>query len=1131
MTLKCLSFQKMPRTQIPSTSRTAPLTSTPNTSRTRTAALNFDSSSKRRRLCNVSTQVTPQKEEEDQTAKLTKAEKQRLYRLRKKKELGYEEYRRRENQRLKKYKKSMNELSPHSQRKVKLQNSIRNLRRHKKEQIAKLGKIVILDDDDVDGEDDDEDDDDDGEDDDDGDGDDDDYSTEESSVCELSLSNNTGASHISKKANSSRKRISRAVSKSNRKISKLEKNLRVAQIKYEKIKKRNQRMKVKMDNISMTGNDVTKMTDVIMTDVSVASVDGQSTQSEISTADTMDTDDLPVSPSPNTKAQCDLKSAGLNPSKYGTIKKKLIFANSIVKEVKSALKVNSKEQKKTLISKVVCGVTTKKYRCASTVKNMCGISRRNFNRVNDKTLVEKKRLRLPDITSNLRRKVSDFLCRDDNSRMNPGKKDCVKTSKNEKTQTRILCHYMHELYTKFCSENGRIMSKATFYRFRPRYILLAANLCRKTCLCTKHQNLALKLQSIRRALKEEQMSANGDIFIKEYTQQGDIDQLMEKIEDTHMIIYEEWTKVNMEIIVRKEKRMIKKWKLVRKETNAREFKNIFNKDLSIFRVHNYRVYEQYNQLKQLRENMPEDHCTVQMDFAENYTCAEESQIQSDYFGDKVQVTLHPVVSNFKEGTSLKPKSAVFISPVLKHDKSMIRAILKKLMEYLQQIKPQLKMVHYWSDSPLSQYRNRYIFDLIMNHKQYFGLSAQWNYFETGRGKGPCDGVGGTVKRMADQAIKQGRVRIQNALDMYNFCEATQKTMHYFYITENDYDEAVKLTSGKETSLKAITGTLEIHAVRKDNIEGNILVRNTSCNCLSCMNGLNSCNWKSVTLAMSQAGSKGKQKGKGKPSTKVVKAKSSKSKSKNTNPKMKVVLPSLTVKGKAKNKSEPKIVMQKQKCGRSLRSEGLVEDLVTGKHETKRQDISNEGQNDNHEDDGHSENIEYLSSEDKNDNHEDDDHSENIEYLDFLKSLRSNECDDKTDISQDRSQINYNDDKTDISQDRSQTNFNDIFLSYIKDADEKKSEYTDGVPISDYGESFDDQAAESADDEHVLIVINEQDDDSDSDTLPYFSDDQASESADDNDQRQADENVSIYKLYCLQEGDVQTLDVTKVITVT
>ena len=54
----------------------------------------------------------------------------------------------------------------------------------------------------------------------------------------------------------------------------------------------------------------------------------------------------------------------------------------------------------------------------------------------------------------------------------------------------------------------------------------------------------------------------------------------------------------------------------------------------------------------------------------------------------------------------------------------------------------------------------------------FGRGATWQYFESGHGKGACDGVEGAVQRNADLALKKGQL-IQTAKDFYNFgIEAT-----------------------------------------------------------------------------------------------------------------------------------------------------------------------------------------------------------------------------------------------------------------------------------------------------------------------------------------------------------------------
>ena len=81
-----------------------------------------------------------------------------------------------------------------------------------------------------------------------------------------------------------------------------------------------------------------------------------------------------------------------------------------------------------------------------------------------------------------------------------------------------------------------------------------------------------------------------------------------------------------------------------------------------------------------------------------------------------------------------------------HNASTVYAILKKLIPEIKIIIPDLKMVHYWTDSPTSQYRNKSIFNIVCNHEKWLeGGAAAWNYFEAGHGKGPCDGIGGTAK--------------------------------------------------------------------------------------------------------------------------------------------------------------------------------------------------------------------------------------------------------------------------------------------------------------------------------------------------------------------------------------------------
>ena len=65
-----------------------------------------------------------------------------------------------------------------------------------------------------------------------------------------------------------------------------------------------------------------------------------------------------------------------------------------------------------------------------------------------------------------------------------------------------------------------------------------------------------------------------------------------------------------------------------------------------------------------------------------------------------------------------------------------------------------KYVLYFSDGSAAQYKNRKNFVNLCFHKEDFGVQAEWHFYATSHGKGPCDGIGGTVKRLAAEASQQ-----------------------------------------------------------------------------------------------------------------------------------------------------------------------------------------------------------------------------------------------------------------------------------------------------------------------------------------------------------------------------------------
>lgn len=95
------------------------------------------------------------------------------------------------------------------------------------------------------------------------------------------------------------------------------------------------------------------------------------------------------------------------------------------------------------------------------------------------------------------------------------------------------------------------------------------------------------------------------------------------------------------------------------------------------------------------------------------------------------------------------------------------------MPTIKELVSSTKVILYWKDFPSSQHRNKNIFRNTADDEGLLESSVARNYFEASHDKGQCDGIGGTAKHMADDAVKQRNVIIQDAYDFYIWEKQTQ----------------------------------------------------------------------------------------------------------------------------------------------------------------------------------------------------------------------------------------------------------------------------------------------------------------------------------------------------------------------
>ena len=91
---------------------------------------------------------------------------------------------------------------------------------------------------------------------------------------------------------------------------------------------------------------------------------------------------------------------------------------------------------------------------------------------------------------------------------------------------------------------------------------------------------------------------------------------------------------------------------------------------------------------------------------------------------------------------------------------MMLPFIKRMISFLKTKFSNICKLWYFSDGASSQYKNRKNFYNLCHHVSDFGILAEWHFFVTSHGKSACDGVGGTVKRLAGVLACRSPIKIK-----------------------------------------------------------------------------------------------------------------------------------------------------------------------------------------------------------------------------------------------------------------------------------------------------------------------------------------------------------------------------------
>ena len=146
------------------------------------------------------------------------------------------------------------------------------------------------------------------------------------------------------------------------------------------------------------------------------------------------------------------------------------------------------------------------------------------------------------------------------------------------------------------------------------------------------------------------------------------------------------------------------------------------------------------------------------------------------------------------------------SPILQLCTFFKSALLKRVIPAEQPF----KKVIYFSDGAASQYKNRENFLNLCHHKEDFGISAEWHFSATSHGKGACDGLGGTVKRLAARVSLQ-RPYDQQIMTPRQLFDWATITVHFEYCTIEDYEREKHYLEERFQVSQTIHCTRKLHS--------------------------------------------------------------------------------------------------------------------------------------------------------------------------------------------------------------------------------------------------------------------------------------------------------------------------------
>jgi len=427
-----------------------------------------------------------------------------------------------------------------------------------------------------------------------------------------------------------------------------------------------------------------------------------------------------VTNTPRSKTKQLLRLFNLN--KGNEVRRTLIFHNALIDQLKESYKNGNRKS----INKILAGNILKKYKFKVKARNAIGVHSHQGCRKKQHSLSKR-----------LENEVLAFFERDDVSTLTTGLKRTL-TKKKVKRQKRLLQDTLHNLFKKFLEESKINVSFTTFWRLKPFWVTYPTTQDRDTCLCKTCENTKIlafvlfkegvvKSHNLEQLVKdcvcsiENKNCMYGDCDI---CRQKPIFEGNQEQDRKENVKWRQWkTKKEERILKSGEKKQITLTIKDEESGNMEDLQRKFHAMMwNTYRKHHFNIKTQFKHYQKIQASLESTQCLIHVDFAENYVGKMANEIQSMHFvASQPQISLH--TGYYMIERIGKPVSFCGVSDSLQHDPASIWAFMKPVFAEIRTNDPAVDYIHFFSDGPTTQYRQKNNFYMLSTEIYHFGFKG------------------------------------------------------------------------------------------------------------------------------------------------------------------------------------------------------------------------------------------------------------------------------------------------------------------------------------------------------------------------------------------------------------------------